>query len=305
MKKGIFYRIKGPQLFMSLIFVCLGLIMLVLSVRGYKEHSQKDIVALDSASISETRVTRDELRSMFEFTRGSGGDHELIVQKNLFTPDREAWQPPPPRDEEEKETVSASRLNPGDFKLYGITLSGSEKKALVYCQNLPDRNKHRLVSEGETVEHEEREIFTVASIDGDSVTLELGGESLRIGLYDHERRSVDVASQSGRSIVIGGKDETTKVASRDRQEAEEEDSQASSQRADEPELPADTASGVPDDDRDMERRVEEPEDDRDMERRVEEPEDDRDMERRVEEGELRRIDTPFGTIYRPVRENGE
>ena len=312
---------------MSLIFVGLGLIMLVLSVRGYKEYSQKDIVALDSGSISETRVTMDELRSMFELTHGSGVDHELIARKNLFTPDREAWQPPPPSDDEEEETFSASRLDSGDFRLHGITFRGDEKKALIYSRKFPDQNKHRLVSEGETVEDEGREIFTVAAIDSDFVTLESGGESLRIGLYDHERSSVEVTAQPGRSIVIGGRDETTKVASREEQEAGGQDSRASSRSPDEPEPPPDGAGR--DDGADREEAEEDAQQesargglaelvDRMREARgrnggegseqpsPEQGQDDRDMERRVEEGEMRRVDTPFGPVYRPVQqENGE
>ena len=314
-KKGIFYRIKGPQLFMSLIFVGLGLIMLVLSVRGYKEYSQKDIVALDSGSISETRVTMDELRSMFEFSHGSGENHELIARKNLFTPDREAWQPPP-SNEEEEETVSASSLDSGDFRLHGITFRGDSKKALIYSRKFPDQNKHRLVSEGETVEDEGRELFTVAAIDSDFVTLESGGESLRIGLYDHERSSVEVAAQPGRSIVIGGKDET----------ASDQDTRPHSQIPDELKPPGDKAGRVGSADPEGSEGVAEQEPpggglaelvDRIRQARGENGEGDskapsreqargnQDMERRVEEGEMRRIDTPFGPVYRPVRENGE
>jgi len=325
-KKGIFYRIKGPQLFMSLIFVGLGLIMLVLSVRGYKEYSQKDIVALDSGSISETRVTMDELRSMFEFSHGSGENHELIARKNLFTPDREAWQSPP-SNEEEEETVSASSLDSGDFRLHGITFRGDEKKALIYSRKFSDKNKHRLVSEGETVEDEGSEIFTVATIDSDSVTLEYGGESLRIGLYDHERSSVEVAAHKGRSIVIGGRDEVTKVASRDEKEADEQDDRASSRSPDEPEPPPDRADR--DDDADREEAEEDAQQesargglaellDRMREARGQNSGEDseqpsagqahegRDTQESAEEGEMRRVDTPFGPVYRPVQsENGE
>ncbi|WP_045215387.1 hypothetical protein [Desulfonatronovibrio magnus] len=307
--KNFIQKIKGPHLFVTLAFVMAGMLVLGLSVRGYKEYSQKDIVVADVQTAQDPDVTMEELRAMLNIQRDAAGrSFEVVAQKNLFSPDRKAWQAPPPAvTEQEPEPPRAQRLNPREFKLYGITFAGDEKMALIYYQRLPEQSRSRLVVEGETVYHEREggeEIFRVAQVDRDSVIIESGNDRFEVGLFSHERQVVETSGRAQMSIVIGGSGKET-VPSKPSQAAApgqpagpgtpvsaaqeagpgpaapgtQEDSGAAPQPGSLPELL---------------QRMRESADPGDREQRMQE------MEVQVEEGTMRRIDTPFGPIYRPV-----
>ncbi len=209
MIKDFFVRIKGPHLFLSLIFIGLGFIVLALAVKGYKEYSQREIRTTQSQPRHDSNLSQEELWAMFAVSGDpAGNEFEVVARKNLFSPDREAWTPPPPREgEEEASPVRARRINPGEFKLYGVTFAGDEKMALVHYQRLPQNSRNRLVSEGETV-YQERNggeaVYRVVSIGAEAVTLEANGDSFEVGLFSHERQNVQSAGEDRISIAIGG-----------------------------------------------------------------------------------------------------
>ncbi|MFN2268665.1 MAG: hypothetical protein ABR533_10350, partial [Desulfonatronovibrio sp.] len=87
--KKIFERIKGPHLFLLMIFVVLGLMMLALSVRGYKEYSQQKIGSPETRGEGGSELTMEELRSMLDVSRDiPAGDIDVVARKNLFSPER-------------------------------------------------------------------------------------------------------------------------------------------------------------------------------------------------------------------------
>ncbi|MFN2343848.1 MAG: hypothetical protein ABR542_10850, partial [Desulfonatronovibrio sp.] len=218
--KKIFERIKGPHLFLLMIFVVLGLMMLALSVRGYKEYSQQKIGSPETRGEGGSELTMEELRSMLDVSRDiPAGDIDVVARKNLFSPERTAWEPPPAKeDSEDQAPPRRHRINTSEFRLYGITSDGKQKRALIYYQRLPEKSRNRLVVEGEAVYQERHggdEVFRLVSIDDKSVTLEASGENFEVGLFSHDRQQVNL-SGSKIAVSIGGTgEEVTPQASVD------------------------------------------------------------------------------------------
>ncbi len=180
--------------------------------------------------------------------------------------------------------------------------------------------------------------FKVLSVDAESVTLEdPEGESFQVGLFDHQRERKKNASRdtSGIHIAVGGEEEGQKAAGsqadgeeekektapddqsgqgseetgsasdQDDQESEETGS-ASDQDDQESEDAEDTPSGEespegsegkkgPESLVDALKKLRSQGEDSDQRN-----EDQEERERQVEEGNKRKIETPFGTIYRPA-----
>lgn len=328
MIRNFFTWIKGPHLFLFLIFLGTGIIIIGLSVRGYNENSQAEAGFADSYEIEQPELTFDDLSALFaESWESSPGGHEIVVRKNLFSPDREAWQPPPAKDEEgETQTSRPSRINQRDFRLYGITFSQGQKTALIYYHRFPENQRHHLASEGETVydvQDHGTALYSIVSIGDESVTLESGGNTFEVGLFSHERQSFKGRSEDRISVAIGGTSESIEAAFQ--ADAEVSDDQAGSQvsRQEEPDE-QDQASVQPEEADPSggggfgaEDELSDDPDQRPTETRLDERLKealqgagqagaqqhlyDEDMERRVEEGTMRRVDTIYGPIYRPVR----
>jgi hypothetical protein len=248
-------------------------------------------------------------------TGASVDSFEVVAQKNLFSPDREAWEPPPLRDgQEQTAPVRSRRVSAGDFRLYGITFFKDEKMALIYDQRLPENSRNRLVLEGETVYHEldgGGEAYRVVSIGADSVTLEAAGDLFEIWLFSHERQGPELTESGNISVVLGGMDKTRadSIESITQEDSgvgriQPVDALAGSDPGNEHE---DSGSG--------QFSGEQPEESEGLNSMTEilqkagqesdltsqdSPGSSQEMDRQVEEGTMRRVDTPFGPVYRPV-----
>ena len=323
MKISFFNRISGPHFFLTLIFILLGVLMLILSVRGYKDYSQRDIEADDLAYNDSPRVTFQELEMMFGLSLDSAGtDYQVVAQKNLFSPEREAWQAPE-RQEEEVDTRPARspRVNPQDFKLYGITRFQDERKALVYYQHSSQDNKHSLLREGESAQFgtDDHEAFQVEKIDQESVSIKVGQDIFEVSLYGHERKVSQGPDTHFSSIVVGGRPSDAGLQAEAHPESGPDSAEGGSRDG-----PGSEASGSPppspqegpgEDSREQsEGDGAQPGGLADLLQRMRDgagqggqsgPQDqgasrNEEMESRVQEGTMRRIDTPFGPVYRPV-----
>lgn len=329
MIKRFFFGIKGPQLFSCLFFLGLGLLIILLSMREYKEYSQQTIEESPRADFVDDGLSFEEFQAIFASSKISSGDYEVVARKNLFSPERQAWEASPAtEDEQQRQSRSRRnpRIDPRAVRLYGITFTKDHKQALIYYQHLPDKNKHRLLGENDSIyqgEDKETELFRIAKIDRESVTLETpDGESFEIGLYAHERQVVSTGSQGQVAIVIGG-DESLSPTSvdLDSQKVAPEDSSTS--------IAEDTKSQAPQDNgqlREVEGDSKTVATEKEAEQLGQTPQagsrssnplealqkameaagnrrdrsSGEDMERQVQEGTMRRVDTPFGPIYRPV-----
>ncbi len=329
MIKRFFLGIKGPQLFSCLFFLGLGLLIILFSMREYKEYSQQTIEESTRSDFVDDGLSFDEFQAIFASSKISSGDYEVVARKNLFSPERQAWEASPAaEDEQQKQSRSGRnpRIDPRAVKLYGITFAQDQKQALIYYQHLPDKNKHRLVGENESIyqgEDKESELFRIAKIDRDSVTLKTpNGESFEIGLYAHERQVVSTGSQGQVAIVIGGDESLSPTAV-------DSDSQKVAQKDPSTSISDDTKSPTPADNGQIseaegdprtaaaekadEQSGQTPQADSRVSNPLEalqkameaagnrrERSSGEDMERQVQEGTMRRVDTPFGPIYRPV-----
>jgi len=114
--------------------------------------------------------------------------------------------------ERKKERVSHKGI-----RLYGTSITPSKKYALMYFQSFQSKRKYRMVQEENTVrddgERGEWMFFRIKEINSTKVVLkDPQGGSFQVGLYDHKRKySKKSQSSDGKkeriSVVIGGKDE--------------------------------------------------------------------------------------------------
>ncbi len=321
MKKK-FTWVKGPGLFISLIFIGLGLLVLTLSFMEYREHARMDIETISHPGGSGSEVSAEQLMSMFATRKSvidvvedvsgkyfmslyqkarehppdqkSGhkvrfrvdrssdifsreimlADFDVIVDKNLFSPDREAWKAPLTVDDPQDTppTATRSRIRPQEVQLHGVINSQGQKMALINHQKLPEQSRSRLVSEGETVYLNRKgddEKFEIIAIERESITVSAGGDTFQVGLYSHRRQELAAST-----VMDAEKIKPEQMADDTSRQTQEEALPKFMQRMRE------GASGE----------------------QAGQPGSTQDLERQVEEGTMRRVDTPFGPLYRPIRQ---
>lgn len=108
-----------------------------------------------------------------------------VVEKNLFSPDREEFVPEvAPEPETPQPAVREARISGQKIVLYGVIIKDMFKKALINnpVQKADDR-PYLWVSEGEALEN-----LRVASISGESVVFDDGGERYEVMLHDKKQR---------------------------------------------------------------------------------------------------------------------
>jgi len=239
MIKNFSARAKGPHLFLFLIFLGLGFIVLALSFKAYLDYSRHEILVEDDSSRHNPDLFTEDLLAMLDVSTDSSGDEfEVLVEKNLFSPEREAWEAPPPSDDQQPAApVRGRRINPADFRLYGITISRHEKMALIYYQRLPEGSRNRLVHEGEIVYQDRdggNEAYRLVSIGTDSVTLEAGGKSFEIWLFSHERQEVEPTETEEAAVVISGAEPLMEEPAEEIEDAGEEEVESTMKRVETP-----------------------------------------------------------------------
>ena len=188
---------------LSLLFLFLGLMALFFARHTYKRYAGVEIAfsskATPSVAGTAVQATIKELGAKLDKPKVGVGRYAVTADKNLFSADRKAWQPPAPRlpaDEktEEASTAAAAPVR-RDVILYGTYISGSVKKALLHFKRF--RKGRVLVAEGEEAKDEESgssgkrktPVYTVLKVEAKKVTLkdERGGE-FEVSLYDNKKR---------------------------------------------------------------------------------------------------------------------
>jgi hypothetical protein len=225
----------------------------------------------------------DEMRTLFAHVPPAASQYTDISERNMFSPERRPWAPPPtepPRDSSAEAEMSALS-GPSGIRLYGTTISDEQKQALLYFERFSSRQKHRLATEGEIVRDEgergETVYYQVVSVGRDRVELQdARGNDITVGLYDHQKTELP-PSQPPPAVIT----QPRPTAQLQGQPQSEQQPQTSPEGAT-------VAPDVPNSGLEPIRRME------DM------PESTEEREQLVREGRLRRIDTPFGPVYRPV-----
>jgi hypothetical protein len=120
------------------------------------------------------------------------------------------------QEEEARQQAAAERVRRiprSSIRLYGTTHAETKKVALMYMEPFEAKRKYYTVQEGEILrdsgERGEWLYFKVSAIDENSVTLEdPGGESFQVGLFDHQRQEGKTSSRdtTGIQISVGGEE---------------------------------------------------------------------------------------------------
>jgi hypothetical protein len=293
-----------------------------LAPEKYADSDQDNI--LYSRPIAGSRDFGSEVR--FQVENGSGHDFRkaepadfgIIAQNNLFSPVRKEWEPLPGNEhKDEPAAVKRAGIDPDRLKLYGITRSEDRKMALVHYPSSRDKTGDMLIIEGESVHLNhggKEEAFRVVAISRESITVESAGDTFEVGLFSHQRQEKVASGTDRMSVVIGGTAEPVQIASLDHNLAAQahsniktptqrkhrnasssgtfETSPAQSPLQPGAEQLTDESSRQP------EKESLEEGGSREQEEHSGFAED---LERQVAQGTMRRVDTPFGPIYRPVR----
>ncbi|MBN2705123.1 MAG: hypothetical protein JXR89_01630 [Deltaproteobacteria bacterium] len=194
---------------LTLIFLLLGLLVLVFDRATYKRYSsgEFDFTARDGALGAATAVqtTLKELASKLDKVKVAPAGYEVVGDKNLFAPERQAWQPPAPAPADVKPGDAVPVPVPAperrDVILYGTYLAGANRKALLDFKRF--RDGKRLLAEGREARDEESgrspaPAYTLLKVEARKVVLkDERGAEFEVGLYDNkQRRPLTTANQA-------------------------------------------------------------------------------------------------------------
>ncbi len=256
--------------------------------------------------------------SGLEFRKAEPADFRIIAQNNLFSPDRKEWEPQPGNEhKDEPEAARRAGIDPDKLKLYGITRSEDRKMALVHYPSARDKTGNLFISEGEAVHLNhggKDQAFRVVAISRESITVESAGDSFQIGLFSHQRQEKVASGKDRMSVVIGGTGEPVQVASLDQNLAAQAHSniKTPTQRKHRDTSSSGTVETTPASSQ-LQPGADQLTDESSGQQNNASLEEDgsgdqgehsgsvEDLERQVAQGTMRRLDTPFGPIYRPVR----
>ncbi len=275
-KLGLRFYISGA------LFLVAG-IGFVLALGAYGQQAEQTFSPSPGNGDTETSLVIQELKGQLETTNPGPARYSIIAEQNLFSPDREAWMPPQPKPDppKEEEPPPPSPTNRNDVALHGTYLSGGEKRAILSFRHFRSAPKSRILTEGQEARDEDgnaRISYTVKEIHEDRVELEDSRQqTFSVGLFDNKKSSPQ-ATQQKTTIEVEQGAIAGPVASASASTGDGGGSSASSAQKKGQGGDGDALSTA-----DVNRM------------------DQEDKDRLVEEGKLRKINTPFGNVYKPVK----
>ncbi|MCK5916429.1 MAG: hypothetical protein KAG92_09845, partial [Deltaproteobacteria bacterium] len=145
---------------LSLLFLVLAMVALFFDRQTYKHYSGAEIIASQKhpvAAGTSVQTTIKELAAKLNKPRVEASRYAVAADKNLFSPNRQAWQAPvakaAPVEEGEDPKAPAAAPTRRDVILYGTYISGKTKKAMLSFKRF--RKGQMLVAEGEEAKDEE------------------------------------------------------------------------------------------------------------------------------------------------------
>lgn len=192
-----------------MIFLGLGLLVLVYDRATYKQYSSGEpaFVARDgvTGAASAVQTTLKELASKLDKVKVAPADYEVVGEKNLFEPKRQAWRPPVPApvsaDEKPEPAAPVPAPERRDVILYGTYLAGANRQALLHFKRF--RAGKRLLAEGREARDEKAgrspaPAYTLLKVEARKVVLkDERGAEFEVGLYDNkQRRPLTTANQA-------------------------------------------------------------------------------------------------------------
>lgn len=258
-------------------YIAAGLLVLagVAVAFSWQEFSQESQVSLSTPSPAEPKqaaLIEKEVASRLARSKAVGARYRIIEEKNLFSEDREPWRkpPPPPKKPEKKKPKPPPPPPPppppGTVIYYGSFVSEGERYAIVRFPKMPSgeyARKELVMKEGETAWEIKRPE---------------GGQYYT--LVSVTRRYLEVRDNKGRQYRVGLFDHNRpQVASTTPNKVSITTTAAKDKPA------ASTSSGgsaskAPDSSNALSKD---------------------DKEKLVEQGLMKKIITPFGPVYRPIK----
>ena len=186
--------------FISLLLLLLGLLVLAASLQSYRSKASTSFYrAIDFQQEKNEKNHRKiikELKTLLNKPKVTAKNYEVVVEKNLFAANRQAWRSPTAAasagDKEEKKPEVKKSKAKQDVILYGTMIRGDKKMALLEFKRFRRDRPKRLVSEGETVSSDSSRgrSYTLVSVDKTSVVIkeEQSGESYTIPLFDSVKK---------------------------------------------------------------------------------------------------------------------
>ena len=179
--------------FFSLRYV-VTLILIMISVGliywSWKTYDQEIEVPINGTrQINSTKHLNEikELSAILNKPRGARSGHDVIADKNLFSQEREEWVNPVT----EQQAEHPSKVKRTDVVLYGIYRSGGESIAILGLPRIAENNKKFLLTAGDKADSQPGRppfSYTLVSIEEEGVTVrDHNGAVFSVGLYDHQR----------------------------------------------------------------------------------------------------------------------
>lgn len=268
-------RYRSPGAILTGAVFLVGLLLMGMSLRQYLLQAQKTLLPKLETSEFSSAAMLEETRMLFVQAAPAASQYASISEQNMFSPERRPWSPPPPAQTPSPTTEPErpSPVAPGGIRLYGTTISTEKKLALLYFERFTSRQKHFLAREGDIVRDEgergETVYYQIVSVAQDRVELlDAQGNNVTIGLYDHQRTDSSP-----------GLPPPNIVMQQRQSQGQRQPGPGQASPVVQPTTPE--AAGLQQSLSDLPDSMEE-------------------RERLAREGRLRRIDTPFGPVYRPV-----
>jgi len=188
---------------LAFLFLFLGLVILFFDRQTYRHYAEAEIKEvhkeLPTKAGTAVQATIKELRSKLEKTRIGAQRYDVAANKNLFSPERKAWRPPAPKPKPEpnqsKEAPPVVAPTRRDVVLYGTYIAGKQKKAILYFKRFR-KGRLRLAEGDEARDGDEKAasrpgspVYKVLKVEAKSVVLQdARGREFTIGLYDNKKR---------------------------------------------------------------------------------------------------------------------
>jgi hypothetical protein len=314
-------QLFGPRYYLPLALFLCAAAMAYYSVQVYSDQVHQQIAEPEVSKEKTADLKMQEIQALFSRSEQTSPSYENIAQNNLFLPERTAWSPPTKETAEGGQGKDGASSKQGggpdrrkEVRLYGTTIMESEKRALLFFEGFSSKKKYRLVKEGGTARDEgkrgDQVYFRLKAVNSDSVTLEdFNGNTFDVGLYEHERsKQSSTPKPSQATVVIGGtsggegKAENGKSGQKAGTKAGGTSADQSSEEKAQSDQGAESSEAEADEDREGKKRKNPFELLKEMaeQGKNQSSKSDEEKERLVEEGKMRKVETPFGTIYRPA-----
>jgi hypothetical protein len=257
----------------AVLFLAAAALVLALAYRTYRGAAALTVAAPNPRA---SEAGDAQLKEMEALLREGAKEprYQVIADRNLFSPERKAWQLPL----EAREAASAAPVARGDVVLYGTYLSDARRYAIIGFSLTAGKSKRYVLAEGEAPKDDQGRplAYQVEAIGPDSIVLkDRSGTAYTVGLYVNKRSSPTQTVNTTPAQAPPPPTPAAQTAAPASTPAAEPT--AGNQAAEK--AAAETVPGLPSDYKSL-------------------PENEK--ERLVKEGKLRKINTPMGAVYRPA-----